>query len=120
MIYENQARYYQVLSEVNKANDVTLFIEFMLELILKAVKEYHGEKHKFPELADDFTVQEQEAFYAISEYLFDNQVITTTTASMITGKSLPTTRRYLVRFAAEGLLDATGENKNRKYYIREQ
>ncbi|MDR3212124.1 MAG: Fic family protein, partial [Planctomycetota bacterium] len=39
IIYENQAEYYRVLGRAEKTADSTEFIEFMLQVILKALKE---------------------------------------------------------------------------------
>lgn len=37
MVYENQQRYYQMLSLADSQNDSTGFIEFMLEMILETL-----------------------------------------------------------------------------------
>lgn len=40
MVYENQQRYYQMLSLADSNNDSTPFIEFMLEMILDTLEKY--------------------------------------------------------------------------------
>lgn len=40
LVYENQQEYYDVLAKGNKDNDSACFIEFMLDVILKTLKEY--------------------------------------------------------------------------------
>jgi len=40
IIYENQAKYYDMLSAGDKKNDSSKFIEFMLEIILETVSQF--------------------------------------------------------------------------------
>ncbi|MGX2973462.1 Fic family protein [Ursidibacter arcticus] len=40
IVYDHQSRYYQVLAEADNANDSTVFIEFMLDVILETLENY--------------------------------------------------------------------------------
>lgn len=40
IVYAHQTQYYQVLVEADRANDSTVFIEFMLEVILETLENY--------------------------------------------------------------------------------
>lgn len=42
LIKENQKKYYRVLEKCDRLGECTLFIEFILELILRSVKEFSG------------------------------------------------------------------------------
>lgn len=44
IVYEKQADYYAVLGKADKANDSTVFIEFMLTSILEMLKKYDNDK----------------------------------------------------------------------------
>lgn len=114
IIYENQQKYYKVLAQADKANDSTVFIEFMLEIILQTLLEYKGEKDIIREL----TQVEQEIFNEISRYAKNEKYITVSKISNLTGKSQATIRRYVLKFVEYGLLEAHGENKNRRYSIK--
>ena len=42
IVYAHQADYYRVLAEADAANDSTVFIEFMLDVILETLEEYQA------------------------------------------------------------------------------
>jgi len=122
VIYDNQASYYEVLSKADKTNDSSVFIDFMLDVILQTLKEYkistslkdNVDNTKIHKLSN----QEKQAYVVIEKYLKEHYSINTTIASKLTKKSLATTRKYLSRFVALELLVTRGENKNREYLLK--
>lgn len=114
MVYAHQEEYYSVLALADKNNDSTCFIEFMLKIIKETLDTYAVEK-----MSDKLTPQEQAAFQNIFPYLQTHRTISNKQAVALTGKSEATVRRYFRRFVEVGLLEAVGENKNRRYCLNE-
>lgn len=116
IVYENQQRYYDTLEICNKKNDSTEFIEFMLEVILLALQEYDDPNYK--ELIATLNQPEQIFFGVIQEYLKSHQTVTAKVASQLSNRPIGTVRRYLVKFVDIGLLELTGSNRDRQYYLK--
>lgn len=119
MIYENQEEYYQMLSTADKENDSSKFIEFMLDVILKTLITYKRNEEPADKIYKDLSEVENIAFNLLVVYLLEHETIRTAIASKVIGKSVPTTRRYMAKFVEVGLLEMTGENKNRTYSLKE-
>lgn len=116
MIFENQEGYYQSLSISDQKNDSSSFIEFMLDIIIKTLKEYKANVHD--EVNKEINSSDQTSFRILEKYLKKHHVITTAIASKLLKKSVSTTRRYLTNFVEAGLLESSGENKNRSYKLK--
>ncbi|MBS4749830.1 Fic family protein [Granulicatella sp. zg-ZJ] len=120
IIYENQQAYYEALSRSDKEAQSNVFIEFMLDIILKTLIAYKKSdtiNHKEIDVPVELTGVER-AFYSIlKKYLSTHSHINSVTASKLTGKSVPTVRRYLTKFVELDLLKANGHNKNRTYTL---
>lgn len=116
MIFENQEGYYQSLSISDQKNDSSNFIEFMLDIIIKTLKEYKANVHD--EVNKEINSSDQTSFRILENYLKKHHVITTAIASKLLKKSVSTTRRYLTNFVEAGLLESSGENKNRSYKLK--
>ncbi len=112
IIYEHQEEYYQMLRRADMNNDSTVFIEFMLEIILITLNDY-----KLSSDYEELNKEEEKVYLIVSEYLRIHKYITTTEASKLTNKSSPTIRRYFTKFIELELLKSVGENKNRKYCL---
>lgn len=134
MVYAYQSDYYRVLGEADKANDSTVFIEFMLDIIARTLADYaiaetdslimsdktSGKvSDNWQSLSDKLTATELSVFGQIEAYLRYQPTITNAQAQMLLGKSPATVRRYLSVFVAEGLLVAVGENKSRVYRLKD-
>lgn len=118
IIYENQEGYYQSLAIADQKNDSCDFIEFMLGIILKTLNTYQKNDQETMELYEELNLNENTAFTILSKYLKTHPSVTTTVASKLIGKAIPTTRRYLTKFVEVGLLESIGENKNRSYILK--
>lgn len=120
MVHENQELYYRKLRESDAANSSTGFIEFMLDMILRALENYalapvaHTLSDK---MSEKMSGKERQVYQVVLDYLAENPAISVQVLQELTGKSAPTARRYLAGFAKAGLLEAEGNNKLRIYRL---
>ncbi len=114
IIYENQQQYYKALAQADRNNNSTVFIEFMLGVILETLLAYKEPDDKTKELSK----AEQDVFEKIREYLKNEKYITVAIACELIEKSKPTVRRYIAKFVEYELLESHGENRDRRYSIR--
>ena len=114
IIYENQQQYYKVLAQADRNNNSTVFIEFMLGVILETLLAYKEPDDKTKELSK----AEQDVFEKIKEYLKNEKYITVATVCELTEKSKPTARRYIAKFVEYELLKSHGENRDRRYSLK--
>lgn len=127
MVYAHQSDYYRVLGEADKANDSTVFIEFMLDIIAKTLADYATNEtdsiamsdKTSGKVSDKLSATELQVFRQINAYLLNHQTITNAQAQILLDKSSATVRRYLSVFVAKGLLVAVGENKSRVYRLKD-
>lgn len=116
MVYSNQPGYYRVLAEADKANDSTVFVEFMLDMVLQTLKTY-----TFDSISDmagvKISEKARQAYLLIRRYLEENTEISNSRAQQLTGKSAATVRKYLVELTEAGLLEAVGTGKGRVYRL---
>lgn len=114
IIHENQAEYYRVLAQADRENDSTVFIEFMLRIILTTLSQYEANTVAEAPLSQ----AEQKIFALLEHYLQEQHEITPAIASELIDKSESTTRKHLTKFVALGYLKLSGENKNWKYTLK--
>ncbi|MDP8101511.1 Fic family protein [Phocoenobacter atlanticus] len=118
IVYEHQDEYYATLRQADKTSSATVFIEFMLSIILKTIQSYPEKQMSdimSDIMSDKFSLPEKEAYSKIIHYLESNTTISNQQAQQLLKKSAPTVRRYLHKFMTEGLLQAIGNNKARVY-----
>lgn len=122
IIYEHQQAYYDALASAGKQNAANVFIEFMLDVILKTLNAYKPNGNFNDIVSDkvhlDLTTTENTLFKLLEKYLKDHKSVSTAVASKLAGKAAPTVRRYLVKFVSLGLLEAHGQNRNRVYSLK--
>ncbi|MBO1306637.1 Fic family protein [Enterococcus sp. 669A] len=116
IIYQHQQEYYAALEQGNNAVDSTVFIEFMLDVILETLKQY-------PQAAsakiknEQLNARENEFLNLVLGYLQDHPAITNKDAQALSGKSPATVRGYFAKLVDLDLLEADGNNKARKYRL---
>ncbi len=98
IIYHNQRKYYDVLNTSSKNNDSTLFVKFMLNIILSA----------FEHLNDSLNNIERNILSLIEQ----NKTITIDLLVLETGKSKRTISRYLKKLKEENVIRRIGSDKN--------
>ncbi len=116
IVYQNQQGYYQALAAADKANNSTVFIEFMLNMILATLNAYTADSIS-DKLSDKLSDKEHEIYLIIHRYLQENPNINNSRLQALTGKSAATVRKYLAALVSAGLLQAEGERKARIYRL---
>ena len=69
-------------------------------------------------MSDNHSVSDKKYHSVLLEYLTKNGEISATEAAEIIGRSAKTARRVLLELVDEGVVAATGANRNRKYQIK--
>ena len=120
LIYENQQRYYDALSKAEKNASSTVFIEFMLNMILQTIEKFYTSNSLVrinEEYLKDLTKTEKEVLSALVTYFSKNELVNTDTAVTLLNKSKVNTRKYFGKFMKLNILIPIGENKGRKYKL---
>ncbi|MDR3329386.1 MAG: Fic family protein [Prevotellaceae bacterium] len=123
VIYENQQEYYRVLGESENTADSGAFIEFMLEVILKTIKELPVRKITdiLPEIiTDKLKKAELEFLKSIIGFLENNGSIDSYHAQLLTNKSAESVKKYFATFVNLGILSSEGATKGRKYQLNKK
>lgn len=107
VIKDNQNEYYQVLEKSDNSGSSTVFIEFMLNVINKALRETINEST--PTTSDykkrvDFALSKLDDWFDRKEYLTICKGISTATAS-----------RDIKQLLDEGIIESTGSGRMMKY-----
>ena len=122
VIHTHQQGYYDALAISNQENDATVFVEFMLEVILGTFEEVKV-ADRIEEEKSEYVVlpalkpKEREVFEQVKAYLEQYGNIGNQQAQELTGLSAATVRRYLSLFVKVGLLSASGSTKGKLYSL---
>ena len=122
VIHTHQQGYYDALAISNQENDATVFVEFMLEVILETFEEVKV-ADRIEEEKSEYVVlpalkpKEREVFEQVKAYLEQYGNIGNQQAQELTGLSAATVRRYLSLFVKVGLLSASGSTKGKLYSL---
>ena len=122
VIHTHQQGYYDALAISNQENDATVFVEFMLEVILETFEEVKV-ADRIEEEKSEYVVlpalkpKEREVFEQVKAYLEQYGNIGNQQAQELTGLSSATVRRYLSLFVKVGLLSASGSTKGKLYSL---
>ena len=122
VIHTHQQGYYDALAISNKENDATVFVEFVLEVILETFEEVKV-ADRIEEEKSEYVVlpalkpKEREVFEQVKAYLEQYGNIGNQQAQELTGLSAATVRRYLSLFVKVGLLSASGSTKGKLYSL---
>lgn len=112
VIYQHQKGYYDALTVSNSENDSSVFIEFMLQTILDTLQSLSLTK-----LSDKLSGKEKHYFEMVEDYLAQHDFLTNHDFQNLSHLSTSTARRYLNKFVELGLLQKTGQNRNRRYQL---
>ena len=120
LVYKNQQKYYEALEKSEKDASSTIFIEFMLNMILQTIE-------KFEVTTSIETVQEiyivnlskteKEVLRTLVEYFKEKEYIDNETASNLLNKSEANVRKYFRKLASVNILIPLGATKGRKYKL---
>ena len=120
LIHEHQQLYYKVLGNAEKTASSTEFIEFMLDIILKTLKELPEQKITdiIPDkITDKLKKSELQFLNDILGYIQNNEYIDSYKAQNLTNKSPESVKKYFAAITAAGILIPVGKNKGRKYRL---
>ena len=123
VIHAHQQGYYDALAISNKENDATIFVEFMLKVILETLEEVKVQD-RIEEISAEYLIlpllkpKEREVFEQVKAYLEQYGNIGNQQAQELTGLSAATVRRYLSFFVEVGLLTSSGSTKGKLYTLR--
>lgn len=117
LIKENQADYYKVLNSSDNAADSTLFIEFMLSLLLKTIEEIiETEKKVTVKVTRKVTVNQKKILDMIKE----NPFVTQEELSQIIGLSRKSIIQNMKKMQEIGLIKRVGADKNGHWEVTKQ
>jgi Fic family protein len=121
LVHKNKQRYYKSIELSRKHNSSTLFIEYMLEMISKAIDSFNGDKEELLGVGSEYmkllTKNEKEILRIIIHDYNTDDFITMENLSEKISKANSSIRNYLKKFTDKKILIATGENRGRKYKI---
>jgi len=121
LVFEHQQEYYEAIQESKMKNSATPFIIYMLQMILETINRMeHIEDTLFNidhHVTNNLNDKEKEFLRIIVELYNENKDINTNNIVEKTQLSATSIKNYLRRFVDEGILNATGTNKGRKYFI---
>lgn len=114
MIKDNQTEYYKALKSSDKTADSTLFIEFMLSLLLRTIEEIiENEKKVTVKVTQKVTVNQQKILKAIK----NNPFITQDELSKVIGLSRKSIIQNMKKMKNNGLIKRVGAAKNGHWEI---
>ena len=114
LIKDNQTEYYKALKSSDKTADSTLFIEFMLSLLLRTIEEIiENEKKVTVKVTQKVTVNPQKILKAIK----DNPFIIQDELSKVIGLSRKSIIQNMKKMKDNGLIKRVGAAKNGHWKI---
>lgn len=114
LIKDNQTEYYKALKSSDKTADSTLFIEFMLSLLLRTIEEIiENEKKVTVKVTQKVTVNQQKILKAIK----DNPFIIQDELSKVIGLSRKSIIKNMNKMKDNGLIKRVGAAKNGHWEI---
>lgn len=114
LIKDNQTEYYKALKSSDKTADSTLFIEFMLSLLLRTIEEIiENEKKVTVKVTQKVTVNQQKILKAIK----NNPFITQDELSKVIGLSRKSIIQNMKKMKNNGLIKRVGAAKNGHWEI---
>lgn len=123
LVYENQQSYYEAIESSRKNNSSTVFIEFMLEMILRAIDSINGDTDELHRIKstylDSLTKNEKEMLRIIIRSFDQGDYFSMENLNGKTHMATSSIRNYLKKFTDAEILIATGKNRGRKYKINQ-
>lgn len=123
LVYENQQLYYKAIEKSRENDSSTIFIEYMLEMVSKAIDSFSHDKNDLYKIKDEYlkrlTKNEKEVLNIIIHDFDAADFIALGDLSKKTDKAASSIRNYLKKFTDEKILTAAGKNRGRKYKINQ-
>lgn len=116
LIQKKQQKYYEAINLLNNIGKSTPFVTFILEIIKETLEELQKKDLKMTDiLTDKMTDKELQRMKILEMYFEKNNYIDNSEAQKILNVSDSTARRFLNKLVKDGILEAVGEKKGRKY-----
>ena len=112
MIQKRQQKYYEAINLSNNIGKSTPFVTFILEIIKETLEELQKNDLK---MTDILTDKELQRLKIMEVYFEKNNYIDNSEVQKILNVSDSTARRFLNKLLKNGILEAFGEKKGRKY-----
>nr|WP_318740907.1 Fic family protein [uncultured Treponema sp.] len=114
LIKENQAEYYKALNSSDTNAESTDFIAFMLDVILKTIREIIGTEKKITQKIDvKITANQKKIIRAIKE----NPFVTQEELSQIVGIAKLNINKNMKKLQEQNLIERIGADKNGKWVV---
>ena len=114
LIHFQQARYYQILGQCDRASDCTAFVEFMLQNMAEALREGIGMSSVMTEeMSEEMSEKEK----AILELLIVQPQMTAVMLASVLGVTSRTAERYLRSLQTKGKLKRLGARKGGSWQV---
>ncbi len=120
LIYSHQQTYYNTIALCSKNASSTLFIEFMLEMILKTINNVKVNETINKLYFKVLTKTEKEICLVLVKYFEDNETINVEEAIDLLGKNKDNVRKYFLSLVKKNILTPYGATKVRVYYLNKE
>lgn len=115
LIKENQAEYYKALNSSDSNAESTDFIVFMLETILKTIREIiETEKKITPKINVKITVNQKKILEAVKQ----NPFVTQEELASIVGIAKLNINKNMKKLQEQGIIERVGADKNGKWIVK--
>lgn len=114
LIHFQQARYYQILGQCDRASDCTVFVEFMLQNMAEALREGITMSSVISEKMSEKLSEKEKA---VLELLTVQPQLTAVMLASVLGVTSRTAERYLQSLQAKGKLKRIGARKGGSWQV---
>ncbi|MDT4311057.1 Fic family protein [Klebsiella aerogenes] len=123
LIHHQQERYYEILGLCDKTSDCTLFVTWMLQNVVAALKEgletsFVVSEEMSEEMSEEIDAKLTEQEVSILRLLTATPDLTARALAEIVGISARTVERYLQGLQAKGKLIRTGAKKGGRWLVK--
>ncbi|HGY2646596.1 Fic family protein [Klebsiella aerogenes] len=123
LIHHQQERYYEILGLCDKTSDCTLFVTWMLQNVVAALKEgletsFVVSEEMSEEMSEEIDAKLMEQEVSILRLLTATPDLTARALAEILGISARTVERYLQGLQAKGKLIRTGAKKGGRWLVK--
>jgi Fic family protein len=115
MVFQNQQKYYDAISQSTKASDCGFFIEFMLAAILSTLRKRQGEP-----IREDLRDTANDTVNGIVNLLKTNPNITLDELAIKLNKSRRTITRNIKKLQEDGIISRIGSDKKGYWQVKDE